>query len=170
MASAPITGDWQQGDVVFRSNASATKMQESNAYWICTTSGSFGTVAAKGDITAGTKIVSKLNNIANINVGGFITIADAGITNSQVTYVDSSNNTVTVANNATASVTAAAISASPPVFVAKDYQNVKGTTAARPALTRLDAGYMYFDTTLAGAGKPIWWSGTAWVDAAGAVV
>ena len=28
-------------------------------------------------------------------------------------------------------------------------------------------GYQYFDTTLS---KPIWWNGTAWVDATGATV
>lgn len=44
----------------------------------------------------------------------------------------------------------------------------KGTTAARPALTAADAGALYFDTTLAADGKPIWWTGTAWVDALGA--
>jgi hypothetical protein len=39
-----------------------------------------------------------------------------------------------------------------------------GTTTQRPALTTGDAGFQYFDTTL---GKPIYWNGTAWVDATG---
>ena len=42
-----------------------------------------------------------------------------------------------------------------------------GTTAQRPWDAGLGffppAGYMYFDTTL---GKPIWWNGSAWIDAA----
>jgi hypothetical protein len=44
-----------------------------------------------------------------------------------------------------------------------------GTTAARPlgVNTTGHRGFCYFDTTL---GKPIWWSGTAWVDATGASV
>ena len=53
----------------------------------------------------------------------------------------------------------------------------KGNTAGRPTKTTfqvaLDAGWagaMYFDTTLAANGKPIWWNGAAWVDAAGTVV
>jgi hypothetical protein len=47
----------------------------------------------------------------------------------------------------------------------------KGTTAARPAsLVTSDAGYLYFDTTLATDGKPIWWTGAAWVDSAGTIV
>jgi hypothetical protein len=46
----------------------------------------------------------------------------------------------------------------------------KGLTAARPALTANDAGVQYFDTTLAAAGKPIFWTGTAWVDGLGVVV
>lgn len=37
-----------------------------------------------------------------------------------------------------------------------------GTTAERPTenLGVENAGYYYFDTTL---GKPIWWTGAAWV-------
>lgn len=38
-----------------------------------------------------------------------------------------------------------------------------GTTAQRPT-TNLVIGMQYFDTTL---GQPIWWNGTAWVDALG---
>lgn len=41
-----------------------------------------------------------------------------------------------------------------------------GTTAARPT-AQLVVGQRYFDTTL---GKPIWWHGSAWVDATGATV
>lgn len=46
----------------------------------------------------------------------------------------------------------------------------KTTTAARPALTSSDIGYMCFDTTLAAEGKPIWWTGSKWVDSTGTVV
>lgn len=54
---------------------------------------------------------------------------------------------------------------------------IKGTTANRPTKTELGvptnagfSGYLYFDTTLDADGKPIWWTGTDWVDATGAVV
>lgn len=43
----------------------------------------------------------------------------------------------------------------------------KGATASRPTLGASDIGFMYLDTTLAAAGKPIWWTGTAWVDSSG---
>jgi hypothetical protein len=46
----------------------------------------------------------------------------------------------------------------------------KDTTANRPAPGANDVGLMYMDTTLDADGKPIWWNGTAWVDATGAVV
>lgn len=46
-------------------------------------------------------------------------------------------------------------------------QAKSGATASRPSLTPYDAGYVYFDTTLAPAGKPIMWTGTAWVDSTG---
>jgi hypothetical protein len=46
----------------------------------------------------------------------------------------------------------------------------KDTTANRPALTANDIGVQYLDTTLDVDGKLITWTGTAWVDATGAVV
>lgn len=42
------------------------------------------------------------------------------------------------------------------------FDHPDGTTAARP--TTRSTGYMYFDTTL---GIPIWWNGSAWVNASG---
>lgn len=46
----------------------------------------------------------------------------------------------------------------------------KDTTANRPTPGANDLGLMYMDTTLDADGKPIWWNGTAWVDATGATV
>ena len=46
----------------------------------------------------------------------------------------------------------------------------RNTTANRPTLTSADVGVMYMDNTLDIDGKPIWWNGTAWVDATGATV
>ena len=41
-----------------------------------------------------------------------------------------------------------------------------GTTANRPT-ERLEVGQYYFDTTI---GRPIYWNGTNWINAAGTVV
>jgi len=41
-----------------------------------------------------------------------------------------------------------------------------GTTASRPT-ERLEVGQYYFDTTI---GRPIYWNGTNWINAAGTVV
>jgi hypothetical protein len=41
-----------------------------------------------------------------------------------------------------------------------------GTTAERPT-TDLQIGQQYFDTTI---GRPIWWNGSNWINAAGTVV
>jgi len=50
-----------------------------------------------------------------------------------------------------------------------DYvNNTRGTTAARPSSPFI--GLLYFDTTLDADGKPIWYTGTSWVDATGTVV
>jgi hypothetical protein len=46
-----------------------------------------------------------------------------------------------------------------------------GTTVQRPTLFSSGmTGFCYLDTTLAAAGKPIFWNDSAWVDATGAVV
>lgn len=46
----------------------------------------------------------------------------------------------------------------------------RDTTANRPTVTANDVGLMFLDTTLDADGKPIWWTGTAWVDATGLAV
>lgn len=59
----------------------------------------------------------------------------------------------------------------PGTWAATGWYTKKDTTANRPTgLTSSDAGVQYFDTTLAANGKPIWWTGTAWVDATGTTV
>jgi len=50
------------------------------------------------------------------------------------------------------------------------FQIDKNTTANRPTLGTKNIGQIYFDTTLDVDGKPIWWTGIAWVDASGLVV
>jgi|GEM_PF-4274835 len=76
-------------------------------------------------------------------------------------------------NSATAVVTewTCVTAGTPGTWAATGWYTKKDTTANRPTgLTSSDAGVQYFDTTLAAAGKPIWWTGTQWVDATGAVV
>ena len=43
----------------------------------------------------------------------------------------------------------------------------KGATTDRPSLSASDAGFQFFDKTI---NKPIYWNGSAWVDATGATV
>lgn len=58
----------------------------------------------------------------------------------------------------------------PGVWRASKWLTGRGVSANRPVLTAIDTGVIYFDNTLNANGKPIWWNGTAWVDAVGAVV
>ena len=39
---------------------------------------------------------------------------------------------------------------------------IAGST--RPTLSSADVGYVFYDSSI---GKPIWWTGSAWVDATG---
>lgn len=55
-------------------------------------------------------------------------------------------------------------------WVPTRYATARNTTANRPSLTASDTGTLFLDTTLDADGKPIWWNGTAWVDATGATV
>ena len=54
--------------------------------------------------------------------------------------------------------------------MAKQFGVKKNTTANRPTLAASDIGAVHLDTTLDANGKPIWWTGTAWVDATGLAV
>lgn len=47
-------------------------------------------------------------------------------------------------------------------------ERLGGTTTKRPTNPRI--GWIYFDTSLGVNGKPIWWTGTVWVDATGTTV
>jgi len=59
---------------------------------------------------------------------------------------------------------------SPGVWRPRSWICFVGSTALRPILRSDDIGVTYLDTTLAAGGKPIWWRGTNWGDAKGAVV
>lgn len=62
------------------------------------------------------------------------------------------------------------VAGSPGTWRAVSWLVARGTTAQRPTLTASDVGVMYLDNTLDADGKPIWWNGTAWLDATGATV
>lgn len=51
------------------------------------------------------------------------------------------------------------------VCVENNMSRTNGSTKQRPTL--INAGFQYFDTTLK---KPIWWTGTGWVDSIGVTV
>lgn len=48
-------------------------------------------------------------------------------------------------------------------YLGADIKTV-GSTANRPILKNINAGFEYFDTTL---NKPVWWNGTEWIDSEG---
>ena len=56
------------------------------------------------------------------------------------------------------------------VEVSKWAKVTRGTSDSRPVLTADEFGVMFIDNTLSANGKPIWWTGAAWVDSTGAIV
>lgn len=52
--------------------------------------------------------------------------------------------------------------------VNRKYVTLNGTSANRPKSSVI--GQVYFDTSLATNGKPVWWNGTGFVDATGTYV
>ncbi|OIN55728.1 hypothetical protein [Arsenicibacter rosenii] len=88
----------------------------------------------------------------------YIIVDDAGIIG---LFRYDSSDTTTADNNATVLVTSDGRRYKPVV------PGRNGTTANRPGTVGLPTGYPYYDTTL---GKPIWWNGSAWKDAANSTV
>ena len=117
-------------------------------------------------VAVGSRYVT-VSSTANIPEGGYITIAGVSgvkrvvhVTGVTHLYIDSDSD---------ATVSGAAVAFSAPVF--KQIGGAgKGVSGARPTLGANDYGVTFLDTTLDADGKPIWWNGTAWVDATGAVV
>lgn len=112
------------------------------------------------------------------NLSGSAT--NARIRSNRFVFVDSlpisafKGDTIILNNVALGAVTeyeSVSTSPSAPILVMKRQSGVlNGSSAERPTLSARDKGYLYFDQTLASSGQPIWWNGTNWVDAEGAVV
>ena len=81
---------------------------------------------------------------------------------------------VTISDQQQFNVTTRVADAGLRTLIGNQQQTLKGNTAARPsgssAPSATQYGLMYMDTDLDADGKPVWWNGTAWVDATGAVV
>ena len=140
------------------------------------------TSQALGSLTlTGTMLGEAALNITKFNSGS-ISANDAYHNNNRVVQVASlpayAMNGDTVAIRAGDAVLgtgveyiATATSQTAPNFRLTRQKGIKrDTTANRVVPKANDIGLMYLDTTLDADGKPIWWNGTAWVDATGATV
>jgi hypothetical protein len=137
-------------------------------------SGAFGNTSV---VQVGGSVKSSFTNNDGFSTGGFffttsfpeeyhpgLYVSANGVVTQVFNIVGSTINTV----NAIPAGGPFTVSVSAPVI---DLPNAaKGTTAQRPTLLASQVGFTYLDTTLDADGKPIWWNGTAWVDATGAVV
>lgn len=108
-SAAPTTGSWALGTVLYNSSPASAGY----VGWVCTTSGTFGTLSgATGSITSGANALT-VNNSALFALGDFITITGvSGVKkviriSGSVVYLDS---------NANATVSSAAVAYSTPVF------------------------------------------------------
>jgi hypothetical protein len=111
-ATLPSSGSFAVGDRVLNQNPTAS----SHSNWLCSVAGSMGTLNSGltvGDITIGTKTLI-VSTVSGITLGCYLAVAGA-ITKSIVTNI--SGTTVTLSNDATATVTGAAVSFSNGTFV-----------------------------------------------------
>lgn len=80
-------------------------------------------------------------------------------------YIESDNITLRLSGNHEITMPKIRFSGSNPIR--KPFVRNGGSTADRPMLLPKDVGFRYFDITI---NKPIYWNGTAWVDATGTTV
>jgi len=162
--AAPTAGTFEVGDQYLTTNVSGTR---SDFGKLCITSGTAGTLSSvTGGVTSGGRLVT-VTGTGNIPEGGYITIAGVSGVKRVVHVYDATK--LYIDSDADATVSGAAVAFSSPAFKLIGGAG-KGTTAQRPTPGANDYGAIYLDTTLDADGKPIWWNGTAWVDATGAVV
>lgn len=112
--SAPVNFSWRQGDRV-----EVTDPASSGAVaFLCTTSGTFGTLSTTGNSTSGSHIITNVGNTDNIVAGDFIT--HPGFSGTvEVIDVDTSNlsnKKVTVAVAASSTNSGGAIAFATPAF------------------------------------------------------
>lgn len=162
--AAPTAGTFEAGDQYLTVSVNGTK---SDFGKLCITSGTAGTLSGvTGSVSAGGRLVT-VSSTANIPEGSYITIAGVSGVKRVVHIYDATR--LYIDSDANATVTTNGVSFSAPAFKLIGGAG-KGTTAQRPTPGANDYGAVYLDTTLDADGKPIWWNGTAWVDATGAVV
>jgi len=108
-SAVPTLGSWTLGDQVQNFTPSASSYMG----WVCTTSGTFGTLAGvTGSITISTKVLT-VNSVTGLEVGQYITIAGVSGTKKITSIVGLVVGIDSVAN---ATVTSAAVAYATPVF------------------------------------------------------
>lgn len=163
-SASPSTGTWDRSSVAqYGAPANGRPAQ-----WTVNTAGTYGTLSGTTASTTSGSTTVTVNSMSGLFRGAYITIS--GVTGTKkITRILSSTQLI-LDSPASATVSLAAVSYSAPTWKSTSWQPDKGTTANRPVPTSADYGVVYLDTTLDADGKPIWWNGTAWVDATGAVV
>jgi hypothetical protein len=146
-------------------------------------------------MTGSFAIVDQVTNIAEIrmcgtwnnittalvtNSGGNVTSSNYFVDNTRIVPVtalpssaiagDTLNLTATTLGAGKRYVCTTSSATVPVLRMSQQAGTKRDTTANRPAPNASDIGLQYLDTTLDADGKPIWWTGTAWVDATGLVV
>jgi hypothetical protein len=108
---APTSRTWDRGDVVWKSDPSAS----GTPGWVCVQGGTFETLSGvTGSITSGTPLLT-LNTVTGVKVGLYLTIV--GVTGIKK-VISMSGLVATLDSNADATVTGAAVAYSPAIFKA----------------------------------------------------
>lgn len=122
--------------------------------------GSYGTLTSvTGTVSLGNNVVT-LSDVTNIIPGTYLNVGD--VQRVKVMSKNPSTKQIVISKNASVSVVDGVVSYADPVL---RYNYKARSGSARP--TGLVRGEYFYDTTL---GKPIWWTGSVWVDSSGATV
>ncbi len=115
-SAIPTTGNWIRGDRIIYDSPSPGGM----IGWVCVESGTFETIAETGDPANGSDEVSDISGYTNLGIGTFIDIA--GVTGTfMVTDRDTVADTITLDDDADATLDDAAITNHDPVFLSFGY-------------------------------------------------
>jgi len=156
-------GDFTEVTGDFLSGSWTVVDQSTTVAWLRLRDNFYGDAASKLATISGT--ITDAWGLENTRVVDAAALPTDGLNNDTVKL-----NSATFGGGREYSCTTASHSGSAVYRMTNQLGIKQDTTANRVSPVASDIGLMYMDTTLDADGHPIWWNGTAWVDAQGVLV